>query len=63
MLKGKVAYIGSSLNMPQRVAAHRSNGRPFDQAFYIATKAKERDALERVLIRAINPPQNRTGRL
>jgi hypothetical protein len=61
MRKGKVVYIGSSLNMPQRVADHRTNGRPFDKAFYIATTALEREALERVLIAAINPPQNRVG--
>ena len=63
LLRGRVVYIGSSLNMPTRVATHRTNGRPFDQVFYIATKANERDALERVLIRAINPPQNRHGRV
>jgi hypothetical protein len=62
MLKGKIVYVGSSLRMPQRVAEHRSNGRPFDDAFYIATTAKEREALERVRIAAINPPQNRIGR-
>jgi hypothetical protein len=37
MLKGRVVYVGSSLNMSQRVAQHRTNGRPFDKAFYIAT--------------------------
>src|SRR5262249_55186972 len=48
--KGKVVYVGSSLNMPQRVADHQKNGRPFDQAFFIATKANQREALEQVLI-------------
>jgi hypothetical protein len=38
LLKGKVVFIGSSLNMPKRVAAHRLNGRPFDKAYYIATR-------------------------
>jgi hypothetical protein len=28
VLKGKMTYIGSSLNMPRRVAEHRTNGRP-----------------------------------
>ena len=59
MLRGKVAYIGSSLNMPRRVAEHRANGRPFDKAFYIATEAREREALERLLIRTIKPQGNR----
>src|SRR6516164_5700577 len=35
LLKGQIVYIGESLNMPQRVATHRANGRPFDQAFYV----------------------------
>ena len=54
MLKGKVVYIGSSLNMPSRVAGHRSNGRPFDQVSYIATRANQREQLEATLIRAIH---------
>jgi hypothetical protein len=58
LLKGQIAYVGESLNMPKRVAEHRSNCRPFDQVFYIATKANERVALERILIKAIIPPQN-----
>jgi hypothetical protein len=62
MLKGKIVYIGSSLNMPNRVAGHRTNGRPFDQVFYIATMANQREALERTLIKAINPAQNRAHR-
>jgi hypothetical protein len=59
LLEGEIVYVGSSLNMSQRVAEHRSNGRPFDRAFYLATTAGEREALERVLIKAINPSQNR----
>ena len=56
LLKGRVVYVGSSLNMPNRVAEHRSNSRPFDQVFYIATAANQREILERILIRAIDPP-------
>jgi hypothetical protein len=44
------------------VAAHRTNGRPFDQVFHIATGAHERIALEKTLIRAIKPRQKRTHR-
>jgi hypothetical protein len=62
MLKGKIVYVGSSLHMPRRIAEHQMNGRPFDRVFYIAAKANEREALERVLIRAIDPSQNRSGR-
>jgi hypothetical protein len=61
MHEGKIVYVGSSLDMPQRVAGHRSNGRPFDRALYITTTAGEREALERILIHAIDPPQNRQG--
>jgi hypothetical protein len=45
--------------MPERVAAHRNNGRPFDEAFYIATRADQRTKLEATLIRALHPTQNR----
>jgi hypothetical protein len=62
LLRGRIVYIGESLNMPERVAAHRSNGRPFDQAYYIATTANQRAGLERILIRAINPSGNRAHR-
>lgn len=58
LLKGRVVYVGSSLNMPNRVAGHRSNGRPFDRVFFIATAATQREMLERILINAIDPPQN-----
>ena len=34
MLKGKVVYFGSSLHMPNRVAQHSTNGRPFDQVSF-----------------------------
>ncbi|MBA4033549.1 MAG: hypothetical protein C0480_02940 [Bradyrhizobium sp.] len=58
MLDGKLVYVGSSLHMPNRVAGHRTNGRPFDQVFYIATKANQREQLERTLIKALHPSQN-----
>ena len=59
MRKGKVVYIGSSLQMPGCVARHRSCGRPFDQAVYIVTKADQRKQLEAIQIRAIKPAQNK----
>jgi hypothetical protein len=62
MLRGRVVYVGSSLDMPKRVSQHRTNGRPFDQVFYIATVANQRESLERVLIKAIDPPQNKAHR-
>jgi hypothetical protein len=61
LLDGEIAYIGSSRNMAARVSSHRANGRPFDQAFFIATKEEEREPLERLLIRSFRPRQNRTG--
>jgi hypothetical protein len=48
--------------MPDRIAAHRTNGRPFDDVFYIGTRDNQRLALERALIRAIKPAQNRIHR-
>ena len=61
MLKGEVVYIGSSLGMQTRVAQHRANGRPFDDVFYIGTTMAQRTILERTLIAAIRPAQNRNG--
>jgi hypothetical protein len=54
-----ISCIEPGKHMPRRVAEHRTNGRPFDQAFYIATLPNQREALERTLIKAIDPPQNR----
>jgi hypothetical protein len=61
MLDDRVVYVGTSLNMSGRVADHRQNGRPFDRVFYIGTSLTERHALEKILIRAIQPAQNRAG--
>jgi hypothetical protein len=58
-LGDEVVYVGSSMNMPDRIAAHRGNGRPFDRAYFIATKLSERGKVERALIRALQPSQNR----
>jgi hypothetical protein len=38
LLKGQIVYIGSSLNMPERIVVHHRNGRPFDQVFYIGNR-------------------------
>lgn len=62
MHRGALIYIGSSLHMPNRVAQHRANGRPFDKVHFIATKANERGLLEQTLIRALHPSQNRAHR-
>jgi hypothetical protein len=59
--RGRIIYIGSSLNMPKRIAAHRTNGRQFDEVFYVATTARRRAWLENLLIRALNPSQNSYG--
>jgi predicted GIY-YIG superfamily endonuclease len=60
MLKGKVVYVGTSRTMQRRVANHRTNGRPFDDVFYIAADESKRAKLEAALIKSISPPQNRT---
>jgi hypothetical protein len=59
MLKGEIVYVGTSATMPTRVATHRANGRPFDQAYYIETRDGDRLALEALLIRLLRPKQNR----
>lgn len=58
---GRLVYIGSSLDMPKRVASHDANGRPFDEVHYIETSPSKREDVERELIRAFQPPQNRLG--
>jgi hypothetical protein len=60
-LEGALVYVGASLNMPERVKSHRSNGRPFDRAYFIQTLQKERFVVESVLIAALSPRQNRRG--
>lgn len=63
LLLGKeIVYVGSSLDMPERVKGHRSNGRPFDKAFYIPASGDDRTTLEKILIKAINPTHNRQGK-
>jgi hypothetical protein len=59
LLRDELVYVGSSMNMPIRIAAHRDNGRPFDRAVFIPTTMSERGNLERMLIRALRPTQNR----
>lgn len=61
LLDGEITYVGSSREMPTRVKYHQSNGRPFDQVFYIATADEGRRALETQLIRRLRPKGNREG--
>lgn len=58
----EIVYVGSSFDMPARVKEHRTNGRPFDKAFYIPASDSDRPMLEKILIKAINPTQNRIGK-
>ena len=60
--RGRVVYVGSSANCANRIGQHKTNGRAFDKAFYIFADAGERENLERTLIRAIQPEQNKTWR-
>lgn len=61
LLEGRIVYIGSSENMARRVLSHRTNGRDFDEVFYIGTKEDDRLRLETILIRAVKPRGNRTN--
>jgi|SRR6185312_1452060 len=61
LLDGQIVYVGSSLDVPKRIATHRTNGRAFDKAYCIGTTLSERVVLERALIAAIQPTQNRYG--
>lgn len=59
LLKEEIIYIGTSRNVHGRVAEHRINGRQFDKAFFVEADGDEREMLERALIKAITPSQNR----
>lgn len=61
LLGNRVVYIGTSEDMATRVAAHRTNGRQFDRAYYIHAPGRDRFVLERTLIAAIMPDQNTLG--
>ena len=62
LLGDELVYIGSSMDMPQRVAQHKTNGRRFDRVFYIETRPGERLGLEAILIRALGPRHNKNGK-
>jgi excinuclease UvrABC nuclease subunit len=61
MLKKSVVYIGCSKNIRRRVLDHRQNGRVFDYVYAVETKEGEERDLERQLIAAVQPEQNRAG--
>lgn len=63
MKAGRVVYVGTSRNCAQRIKDHRTTHRPFDKAFYIYAEDSERLALERALIRQLQPEQNAVGAL
>lgn len=57
----RLVYVGRSKNPPNRISSHRKNGRPFDHAVYLTCKAADVAWIERALIEAMNPPQNKMG--
>lgn len=61
--KGKVVYVGTSQDCGARIAKQRQNGRRFEQAFYIFAEESQREWLERLLIRQLDPEGNRRGRV
>jgi excinuclease UvrABC nuclease subunit len=61
MSNKEIVYVGASRNIRRRVLEHHQNGRPFDYVYAVATKEGEEINLERQLIMAIRPSQNRAG--
>lgn len=57
----KLIYIGKSRDCAKRVAAHRSNGRPFDYYLIMPVSVGEADWVEIALIKAMEPKQNKRG--
>lgn len=60
MQGAEIVYIGSSTDVRGRVLTHRQYGRPFDSAYAIETEEETRLALEKMLIAALRPGQNKT---
>lgn len=57
----KVVYVGRSNSPTERVKTHRNNGRPFDHHVVITCSEDESYWIEKSLIDALQPRQNRAG--
>lgn len=58
-LRKRLVYVGRSNDPPTRIASHRSNGRAFDYSLFTRCHAKDVGWVERSMIEALKPPQNR----
>jgi len=52
-------YVGKSNDTQKRVRNHRQNGRPFDVAIIAPVPHSVLSMVERALIRALKPPENK----
>lgn len=55
---GEVVYVGQSIDVLNRIARHRREGRQFDAYAYMECLREDLDRLERVYIRALVPEGN-----
>jgi hypothetical protein len=58
VLDGEVVYVGQSVDVLQRIARHRREGRVFDAFSYIECDLGEMDRLEALYIKAFIPVGN-----
>lgn len=59
----KLVYVGKSTNCYKRIADHRTNGRVFDYALVTAVPEADAAWVEAALIAAMEPVQNRAGKV
>lgn len=57
----RLTYVGRSAYPPGRIAQHRANGRPFSHSMIIPCSEEDSYWVEKALIDALQPPQNRAG--
>jgi len=57
----KIVYVGRSNYPPERIRSHRVNGRPFSHSAILPCSEEDSHWIEKALIEAMQPPQNRAG--
>ena len=58
---GEIVYVGQSVNVGARMAAHRNSGKEFDRYAWISCPAEQLDVMESLYIHVFRPPLNITA--
>ena len=56
--RGKVEYVGQSINVNARIATHIQSGKTFDEWCYIPCSPQNLNLIESLYIHALKPPGN-----